>query len=1009
MKLKMIYNIVFIFFLCALINLVTVRASGYTDYLTRGYADTLYCAISGNCILDSLTVRNLTITSSITNLSVTNLNTTGTIQADDFLFQNGDSVNDTFVNIVGDTMTGNLTIDVGGVSTDVELRLQTDVNENAYLYYMESNSGILGFVTWYDGSGGGAYKIDAIDGTGTMIPKMEIDRDDYDIDFFVNEDLNDNNITNVQCLELNGEYICDWDSVNISDSSSNNCSTCNISDLVNVDTTDVGNAYILVYHSPSGNWRATSSASLTGWIINSSGDFLYNDSDTIYYNYSKLDDEYVRYADFDQQIYGTADILTKGYMTAWSGFCNQTDCYTITDFLLNSVFDVSTIDYINQSMLDNDTIIRNHNTSWVGDVVQNDSILRNGTDADFRNLNLSYLEVNQVQDDKGIMIYGYDDMSEESLNFSIGVAGNSHIRGSKTIWMNVGSSAKAAFASKNYFYVPLDFPLDSASRIEFGTDTDFSIGYNEPTDSFRIVRAADLNADEWVMLDVNKDGDLNITANVTAVGYCNSTNCYTVTDFLVDTDTTINNCSVDNSCDLITYDSELTYTSLTGLDIINTSMLDNDSIIRNHNTSWITDNQNPDTTINNCSVDNSCDLITYDSELTYTSLDGLDIVNQSMLDNDSIIRNHNTSWITDNQNPDTTINNCSVDNSCSLITYDSELDYYTTTDFLVDYSTTGYYTDANITASEMYILTPHTNRTDTEINGLIDTKVDDTFVNALFVDDISIDDNTIYTADETNITLIGTIFKLLTLDLAEHTNSLGWITNSALTTYQLIEGAYKKANLTIDYPNLDTDSTNDYTTTDFKTDYSTMGFYTDANITASEMYILTPHTNRTDTEINSLIDTRVDDTFVNGLFVDDISIDDDTTYSSSDIYTLTPHTNRSNTDITGLCYDTASEIYIATPHTNRTDTEINGLIDTKVDDTFVNALFVDDISIDDDTIYDDTTLKQSIINNKTASDVRDTATNVSITAYINDNYEPKSTAGNMVMKFNNGKFYMKVS
>jgi len=391
MKLKMIYNIVFIFFLYVLINSVTVSSLPFIE--KRGITEDnnlpyikkeMYCLVGGYCSLAGLTVRNLTITGSITNITILNINITGTIYADnfsggtfygdDFVFHNGDSVNDTFVNIVGDTMTGNLTIDVGGVSEDVELRLATDVSQSAYIYYMESDTDILGFRAWYDGNGGGTYKIDAIDGAGDIIPKMEISRDDYDADFFVNEDLNDNNITNIQCLELNGQTICSLAEINVTagnsstdiwnvidngtfqyqlqnssnitiigntiyfngtigSSSVSNCSTCNISDLVNVDTAGVGAGYILVYHPPSGFWRATSSGSLSGWIVNSSGDFLYNDSDTLYYNYTKLDDEYVTYADFDQQIWGTPNITTRSNVIAWNGFCNKTDCYSISDFL----------------------------------------------------------------------------------------------------------------------------------------------------------------------------------------------------------------------------------------------------------------------------------------------------------------------------------------------------------------------------------------------------------------------------------------------------------------------------------------------------------------------------------------------------------------------------------------------------------------------------------------------------------------------------------------------------
>ena len=46
------------------------------------------------------------------------------------------------------------------------------------------------------------------------------------------------------------------------------------------------------------------------------------------------------------------------------------------------------------------------------------------------------------------------------------------------------------------------------------------------------------------------------------------------------------------------------------------------------------------------------------------------------LDNGTIIREGNTSWITDNQNPDTTIGNCSGLNSCNNIIYNNNLSTY---------------------------------------------------------------------------------------------------------------------------------------------------------------------------------------------------------------------------------------------------------------------------------------------------------------------------------------------
>ena len=104
------------------------------------------------------------------------------------------------------------------------------------------------------------------------------------------------------------------------------------------------------------------------------------------------------------------------------------------------------------------------------------------------------------------------------------------------------------------------------------------------------------------------------------------------------------NCSVDGSCSLITYDSELTYTVDTNT---------------------------------NCSIDNSCGLITYDSELTYTVDTNETTRVNDLYDNTS---NWNEAYGWGDHSSEGYITsyvntNCSVDDSCSLITYDSELNY----------------------------------------------------------------------------------------------------------------------------------------------------------------------------------------------------------------------------------------------------------------------------------------------------------------------------------------------
>ena len=72
------------------------------------------------------------------------------------------------------------------------------------------------------------------------------------------------------------------------------------------------------------------------------------------------------------------------------------------------------------------------------------------------------------------------------------------------------------------------------------------------------------------------------------------------------------------------------------------------------------------------------------------------------------------------------------------------------------------------------------------------------------------DDDTTYTADEGNITLSGTTFKLKKLDLAEHTNSLGWITDGNTNwdnTYDFYSGT--QVNSSCDARDDDTQLTED--------------------------------------------------------------------------------------------------------------------------------------------------------------------------------------------------------
>jgi len=103
--------------------------------------------------------------------------------------------------------------------------------------------------------------------------------------------------------------------------------------------------------------------------------------------------------------------------------------------------------------------------------------------------------------------------------------------------------------------------------------------------------------------------------------------------FSIGAHTTDTNCTVDGDCPLITYDSELAY-------------------------------------IGNCTDDGDCPLITYDSELAYIgNCSGKDC---------TIGWGNLTSIPADiaDGDADTTINNCSVDQSCDLVAYQTDLGNY---------------------------------------------------------------------------------------------------------------------------------------------------------------------------------------------------------------------------------------------------------------------------------------------------------------------------------------------
>jgi len=153
-----------------------------------------------------------------------------------------------------------------------------------------------------------------------------------------------------------------------------NCSDCDLDDLADVNTAGAGNGYALIYATGSSTWGAKSLGGLTGWVIDVTA-WLFNDSDTLYFNDTKLDDEYVTYVDFDQEIYGSYNITTRGHITSWDGYCDRyNNCYTIGELINVSqkatngfyLYNDTSIIYFNETQLNATIDARGSgdNASW---------------------------------------------------------------------------------------------------------------------------------------------------------------------------------------------------------------------------------------------------------------------------------------------------------------------------------------------------------------------------------------------------------------------------------------------------------------------------------------------------------------------------------------------------------------------------------------------------------------------------------------------------------------------
>lgn len=96
------------------------------------------------------------------------------------------------------------------------------------------------------------------------------------------------------------------------------------------------------------------------------------------------------------------------------------------------------------------------------------------------------------------------------------------------------------------------------------------------------------------------------------------------------------------------------------------------------------------------------------------------------------------------------------------------------------------------------------------------------------------------------------------LRITFHNDSIKSYVDDELAFYEKIVDAFKQTNFTSMYYAITSRFGND----NFTAQYAAMGAYTDDNLTAAEIYAKTPHTNRTDADVNTLIDSRVTQAFI---------------------------------------------------------------------------------------------------------------------------------------------------
>ncbi len=224
--------LIFLFFIFLTPSLVSAH---YWDFVTIGQGDSRWCQLTGcaitNLIVDTLTVFNLSVIGDVFNVTM-NL-VTWNITENFNVGGNLEAKNITVDNIISEAIdaSGNITIDTG-INANPTLRFRENGLSNGFDIISQH------FSTNY------LYFMALDQGDGTSTTRMRIRRTKPEIDFFVNTDYqNDWNITNLDCLEFNNKWVCDWDEVTIEANSSawsrseTNVILTNIDDNVGIGTT----------------------------------------------------------------------------------------------------------------------------------------------------------------------------------------------------------------------------------------------------------------------------------------------------------------------------------------------------------------------------------------------------------------------------------------------------------------------------------------------------------------------------------------------------------------------------------------------------------------------------------------------------------------------------------------------------------------------------------------------------------------------------------------------------